>query len=78
MNMPKRLADGIAAIGVEYRDDPAPSIRGRFYYQGQPLKTLWSSAAAADLKAFHGLNAEEELIDIILSEIKAAIGLQPL
>lgn len=72
--LPKRLADEIATLGVEYRDDPAPSIKGDFYHNGKALNVLWSSIAFEELTRFHGANAGEELIDLLLSDIRTRLA----
>ena len=64
--LPKKLADGIRKLGVDYMGQ-------RFYFKGQQLRTVWSPAACDSLKASHGLDAAEELADIVLEEIRMAV-----
>jgi hypothetical protein len=41
--------------------------------QARRLKALWSSEAAEDLRAFHGLDAETEIVSIVAQEIALEI-----
>ena len=41
--------------------------------QARRLKALWSSEAAEDLRAFHGLDAETEIVSVIAQEIALEI-----
>lgn len=41
--------------------------------QTRQLKAIWTAEAAADLRAFHNLNAEKALTDALVAEINDEI-----
>ena len=76
--IPEKLADVMKTLGVECRPEDAHGFRFRFYHQDKPLKTLWSPAALDDLRAYHGLDAEKELVDIVVAELRHEVTGAPL
>lgn len=76
--LPEKLANELKTLGVECRAEDAHGFKFRFYHQDKPLKTLWSPAALDDLKAYHGLDAEKELVDIVIAELRHTLLGTPL
>lgn len=56
----------VPEIKLDVKKSPVEAIPRR-------LKALWSSEAAEDLRAFHGLDAETEIVSIIAQEIALEI-----
>lgn len=54
---------------IEIQDEGV--TRKRFHHtpSGTTLKVCWSPEVAADLKHFHGVNAEKEIVLMILAQI---------
>lgn len=60
------LSGKIAQINLDVKKAPVEAVPRR-------LKALWSSEAAEDLRAFHGLDAETELVSAVAQEIALEI-----
>lgn len=60
------LSGKVAQINLDVKKAPVEAIPRR-------LKALWSSEAAEDLRAFHGLDAETELVSAVAQEIALEI-----
>jgi hypothetical protein len=56
----------IPQIHLNVRQSPVEAIPRR-------LKALWSSEAAEDLRAFHGVDAETEMVAVVAQEIALEI-----
>lgn len=56
----------VPEVKLDVKKSPVEAIPRR-------LKALWSSEAAEDLRAFHGLDAETEIVSIIAQEIALEI-----
>jgi hypothetical protein len=74
MKLPERLAEALIPLGVEARLEDGKHL---FFRGGKQLKPVWSTEAATSLRASHGVQAEEELIGIVLTEIEMAIENEP-
>jgi len=60
------LSGKVAQINLDVKKAPVEA-------QPRRLKALWSSEAAEDLRAFHGLDAETELVSAVAQEIALEI-----
>jgi hypothetical protein len=60
------LSGKVAQINLDVKKAPVEAVPRR-------LKALWSSEAAEDLRAFHGLDAETELVSAVAQEIALEI-----
>lgn len=60
------LSGKVAQINLDVKKAPVEA-------QSRRLKALWSSEAAEDLRAFHGLDAETELVSAVAQEIALEI-----
>ena len=56
----------VPEVRLDVKKSPVEAVPRR-------LKALWSSEAAEDLRAFHGLDAETEIVSIIAQEIAMEI-----
>jgi Major capsid protein Gp23 len=60
------LSGKIAQVNLDVKKAPVEA-------QARRLKALWSSEAAEDLRAFHGMDAETELVTAVAQEIALEI-----
>lgn len=56
------LSGKVAQVSLDVKKAPVEAVSRR-------LKALWSSEAAEDLKAFHGVDSETELVSAVAQEI---------
>jgi hypothetical protein len=64
------------AWGVEIRSvtDDEFDIKKELYWKGEKLEVTWSPVVAQDLCAFHGSDAEANLVEVLLVEVFRALA----
>lgn len=63
---------GVELSRTEY--DPKDfKLRRTFSYKGKPLDVVWSPEVAEDLAAFHGMDAQNEIVRVVMDRLIKAL-----